>query len=143
RRGARARSRRAPRPRAESAAGSPRPDRAGRRFTRPSRAVGTDNRTSAHLVTPFPSGPTSAILRAMKTSTRFPVSLERAARGRGLMPPLQSHTTRTTYSVLDGSITFFVGGRTIGAATGATVVAEAGVAHTFRIESDGARWRVA
>ena len=79
----------------------------------------------------------------MKTSTRYPVSLERAARGRGLMPPLQSHTTRTTYSVLDGSITFFVGGRTIGAATGATVVAEAGVAHTFRIESDGARWRVA
>ena len=70
----------------------------------------------------------------MKTSTRYPVSLERAARGRGLMPPLQSHTTRTT---------FFVGGRTIGAATGATVVAEAGVAHTFRIESDGARWRVA
>jgi hypothetical protein len=79
----------------------------------------------------------------MKTPTRYPVCLERAAHGRGLMPPLQAHPVRTTYSVVDGSITFFVGGRTIEAGSGATVVAEAGVAHTFRIESDGARWRVA
>ena len=77
------------------------------------------------------------------TPTRYPVSLERAARGRGLMPPLQAHPERTTYSVVDGSITFFVGGQEIEAATGASVVAEAGVAHTFRIDSDGARWRVA
>ena len=79
----------------------------------------------------------------MKTSTRYPVCLERAARGRGLMPPLQAHPTRTTYSVVDGSITFFVGGRVVQAETGASVVADAGVPHTFRIESDGARWRVA
>jgi hypothetical protein len=79
----------------------------------------------------------------VKTSTRYPVCLERAARGRGLMPPLQAHPARTTYSVLDGSITFFVGGRTIEAQGGASVVAEPGVAHTFRIESEGARWRVA
>lgn len=59
------------------------------------------------------------------------------------MPPLQAHPARTTYSVLDGSITFFVGGRTIEAQGGASVVAEPGVAHTFRIESEGARWRVA
>ena len=31
----------------------------------------------------------------------------------------------------------------IQAEAGATVVADAGVAHTFRIESDGARWRIA
>ena len=79
----------------------------------------------------------------MKTSTRYPVCLERAARGRGLMPPLQAHPVRTTYTVVAGSITFFVGGRLIQAEAGATVVADAGVAHTFRIESDGARWRIA
>jgi cupin domain len=79
----------------------------------------------------------------MKTSTRYPVCLERAARGRGLMPPLQAHPARTTYSVVDGSITFFVGGRVVQAETGASVVADARVPHTFRIESEGARWRVA
>jgi cupin domain len=74
---------------------------------------------------------------------RYPVALERAARGRGLMPPLQAHPEATTYSVLDGVVTFFVGDEVVHAETGAVVVAEAGVAHTFRIDSDGARWRVA
>jgi hypothetical protein len=78
-----------------------------------------------------------------KEPPRYPVSLERAARGRGLMPPLQAHSARTTYSVLCGAITFFVGEESVRAEAGTTVVVQAGAAHTFRVESEGARWRVA
>ena len=81
--------------------------------------------------------------RKTPTRERYAVSLERAARGRGLMPPLQAHPDETTYSVIAGSVTFFVGDERRAAETGDVVVAPDGVAHTFRIDSDGARWRVA
>jgi hypothetical protein len=77
-----------------------------------------------------------------KAPVRYSVSLERAARGRGLMPPLQALPERSTYSVLCGEITFFVGGEAVRAEAGTVVVVHAGTAHTFRIESDGARWCV-
>jgi mannose-6-phosphate isomerase-like protein (cupin superfamily) len=78
-----------------------------------------------------------------KPPTRYRVSLERAARGRGLMPPLQAHPERTTYSVLAGAITFFLGDTAVRAEAGCSVIVQADTAHTFRIESEGARWRVA
>ncbi|HEX6699821.1 MAG TPA: cupin domain-containing protein [Gaiellaceae bacterium] len=78
-----------------------------------------------------------------KPPTRYRVSLERAARGRGLMPPLQAHPERTTYSVLDGTMTFFIGDKAVPAEAGCSVIVQADTAHTFRIESEGARWRVA
>jgi len=83
--------------------------------------------------------------KAKKTATpaRYPVALERAARKRGLMPPLQAHPEETTYSVVDGALTFFVSREVVRAEAGAAVVVEAGAAHTFRIETEGARWRVA
>ena len=87
-----------------------------------------------------------AQLKTRKTQppARYPVALERAAPMRGLMPPLQSHPAETTYSVVDGALTFFVGEEVVHAeAGGAAVVVEAGAAHTFRVETDGARWRVA
>ena len=73
---------------------------------------------------------------------RYPVGLERAARGRGLMPPLQAHPEDTTYAVLTGEITFYVGADVVPARPGTVVLVRAGVAHTFRVESDCARWRV-
>jgi uncharacterized cupin superfamily protein len=84
-------------------------------------------------------------IKASRTPTRerYAVSLERAARGRGLMPPLQAHADDTTYSVIEGSVTFFVGDESLAADAGDVVLAPDGVAHTFRIDSDGARWRVA
>jgi mannose-6-phosphate isomerase-like protein (cupin superfamily) len=78
-----------------------------------------------------------------KPPTRYRVSLERAARGRGLMPPLQAHPERTTYSVIEGTMTFFLGETAVRAEAGCTVIVQADAAHTFRIEGDGARWRVA
>jgi hypothetical protein len=59
------------------------------------------------------------------------------------MPPLQSHPAETTYSVIEGSVTFFVGDALLAADAGDVVVAPDGVAHTFRLESDRARWRIA
>jgi len=59
------------------------------------------------------------------------------------MPPLQAHPEETTYSVIEGSVAFFVGESLVAAGPGESVVAPAGVAHTFRIDSEGARWRVA
>ena len=58
------------------------------------------------------------------------------------MPPLQAHPGRTIYSVLEGAITFFVGDQIVRAEAGCAVVAAAGLAHAFRIETKGARWRV-
>src|SRR3989440_10802505 len=83
--------------------------------------------------------------KAKKTPTpaRYPVALERAARRRGLMPPLQAHPETTTYSVVEGALTFFVGEQVVRAEAGTAVVVKAGAAHTFRVETDGARWRVA
>ena len=59
------------------------------------------------------------------------------------MPPLQAHPQTTTYSVVEGALTFFVGEQVVRAEAGTAVVVKAGAAHTFRVETDGARWRVA
>ena len=59
------------------------------------------------------------------------------------MPPLQTHPETTTYSVVEGALTFFVGEQVVRAEAGTAVVVKAGAAHTFRVETDGARWRVA
>ena len=81
-------------------------------------------------------------VRKAALPARYPVGLERAARGRGLMPPLQAHPEHTTYAVLAGEITFYVGADVVPARPGTVVLVRAGVAHTFRIESDCARWRI-
>lgn len=81
--------------------------------------------------------------RQAARAERYPVSLERASRRRGAMPPLQAHPEHTTYAVLDGEITFFVGETETRAERGTCVIVPAGTPHTFRIESEGARWRVA
>jgi hypothetical protein len=81
-------------------------------------------------------------VRKAAMPARYPVGLERAARGRGLMPPLQAHPEDTTYSVIAGEITFFVGDDVVPAQVGTVVLVRAGAPHTFRIETDCARWRV-
>jgi mannose-6-phosphate isomerase-like protein (cupin superfamily) len=81
--------------------------------------------------------------RQVARGERYPVSLERASRRRGAMAPLQAHPEQTTYSVVEGAITFYVGEAETRAERGTVVLVPARTAHTFRIESEGARWRVA
>jgi mannose-6-phosphate isomerase-like protein (cupin superfamily) len=68
--------------------------------------------------------------------------VERAARG-GSMAPLHARDNESeTYRVLEGLVTFFVGGESVSAGPGDVVVAPAGVSRTFRVESPDARWLV-
>ena len=68
--------------------------------------------------------------------------VERAAAS-GTMPPLLRRDVAETYRVLDGDLVFFVGEDVVWAHPGDVVVAPAGVARTFRVDSDeAARWLV-
>ena len=67
--------------------------------------------------------------------------IERAA-SHGSMPPLHSHIEDETYRVLEGEVTWFVGGEVVPAGPGDVVVAPRGVARSFHVESDDARWLV-
>jgi hypothetical protein len=68
--------------------------------------------------------------------------VERSARG-GAMAPLHARDGESeTYRVLDGLVTFFVGGDAVSAGPGDVVVAPPGVPRTFRVESGSARWLV-
>ena len=69
------------------------------------------------------------------------VLLERAVR-RDLMPPLHAYADDTSYYVLGGSLTFFVGDEIVRARGGDVVVVPAAVAHTYRVESNGARFHL-
>jgi quercetin dioxygenase-like cupin family protein len=67
--------------------------------------------------------------------------VERSARA-GHMPPLHRRDEDETYRVVSGRVTFYVGDQVVRALEGDVVVAPAGVARTFRAESDDARWLV-
>jgi mannose-6-phosphate isomerase-like protein (cupin superfamily) len=70
------------------------------------------------------------------------VLVEREAPRRGVMPPLHAHAEDARYEVLAGELTFYVGGTAVSAKAGEVVEVPAGMAHTFRVETDGARWTV-
>jgi len=60
---------------------------------------------------------------------------------KGHMPPLHAHYNEDeTFVVLDGEITLYVGGDTVRLAPGETALGPRGVPHTFRVESETARW---
>lgn len=60
---------------------------------------------------------------------------------RGHMPPLHVHQAEDeAFVVLDGEITLYVGAETHTVRTGETALAPRGVPHTFRVESESARW---
>jgi len=53
-------------------------------------------------------------------------------------PPLHTHPYDETFIVLDGRLTAQAGGQRFELDTGATAVFAIGVAHTFRVDSEGA-----
>jgi quercetin dioxygenase-like cupin family protein len=62
---------------------------------------------------------------------------------RGDMPPLHKHhSDDEAFYVLDGRLTLFAGDRAIDLPAGACAFAPRGVAHTYRVESESARWLV-
>lgn len=62
---------------------------------------------------------------------------------RGDMPPLhRHHADDEAFYVLDGRLTIFVGDRAVDLPAGACAFAPRGVAHTYRVESESARWLV-
>jgi mannose-6-phosphate isomerase-like protein (cupin superfamily) len=70
------------------------------------------------------------------------VLVERAAPRRGLMPPLHAHAEEARYEVLAGELTFYVGGSVARARPGDVLHVPAHAPHTFRVETEGARWTV-
>ena len=68
--------------------------------------------------------------------------VEREVSRRALMPPLHAHEDDVSYYVLSGSLTFFVGDEIVPARGGEVVVVPRDVPHTFRVESDRARFHV-
>ena len=54
-------------------------------------------------------------------------------------PPLHTHPQDESYIVLEGRLTVQAGEQRFELGTGAAAVVPMGVAHTFRVESDGAR----
>jgi mannose-6-phosphate isomerase-like protein (cupin superfamily) len=67
--------------------------------------------------------------------------VERSAAA-GSMPPLSRRAHAETYRVLEGEVLFFVGTDVVCASAGDVVVAPPGVARTFRVASEVARWLV-
>ena len=70
-----------------------------------------------------------------------PTMVERSATA-GQMPPLARRAEDEAYRVIEGEVTFFVDGEVVEAGPGDVVVAAAGAARTFRVQSGAARWTV-
>lgn len=60
---------------------------------------------------------------------------------KGHMPPLHIHHGEDeTFILLEGELTVYAGGETVRLAPGDTALGPKGVPHTFRVESETARW---
>lgn len=71
------------------------------------------------------------------------VLVERRATRAGVMPPLYALAEDAQYELIEGELTFHFCNGIVRATGGDAVGVPAGVPHTFRVESDGARWLVA
>ena len=69
------------------------------------------------------------------------LSVVEVSGARGQMPPLHVHRTDDeVFHVIEGEITVWNGGETVRLRAGDTAFAPRDVPHTYRVESDGARW---
>jgi quercetin dioxygenase-like cupin family protein len=60
----------------------------------------------------------------------------------GDMPPLHVHDTDETFLIHEGEATFFIGEAVISGGPGSVLFAPRGIPHTFRVESELARWTI-
>jgi hypothetical protein len=83
----------------------------------------------------------AAAVAAFEAPDAQPTMIERSARG-AEMPPLLRRDQDEAYRVVEGEVTFYVDADAVEAGPGDVVVAPAGAARSFRVESDAARWTV-
>jgi mannose-6-phosphate isomerase-like protein (cupin superfamily) len=69
-------------------------------------------------------------------------AVETAPLSQGVMPPLYARDEDESYLLLEGEVEFHVGDERLRASAGDVVVAPRGVARTFRVLSQRARWLV-
>ncbi|QPP07846.1 cupin domain-containing protein [Streptomyces bathyalis] len=70
-------------------------------------------------------------------------SLSETLGARGNMPPLHVHRrNEETFYVLEGEVRLFLGDREVVLTAGRAALAPRGVPHTYRVESERARWLV-
>jgi quercetin dioxygenase-like cupin family protein len=71
------------------------------------------------------------------------LSLLEHVAGRGESPPLHVHRTEDElFHIVEGELRFQVGDDEVRVGAGETLLAPKGVAHTYLVESEGARWLV-
>ena len=69
------------------------------------------------------------------------ISVVEVSAVKGQMPPLHVHRTDDeVFHVIEGELTLYVGGEVARVGAGETAFAPRDVPHTYRVESDGARW---
>jgi len=69
------------------------------------------------------------------------ISVVEVSAVKGQMPPLHVHRTDDeVFHVIEGELTLYVGGEVVRVGAGETAFAPRDVPHTYRVESDGARW---
>ena len=79
------------------------------------------------------------VVSAAETGGRL--SVVEVSAGRGQMPPLHVHRTDDeVFHVIEGELTLYVGCDVARVGPGETAFAPRDVPHTYRVESDGARW---
>ena len=86
-----------------------------------------------------------AHIRVSGDETEGRLALVEASARRGHMPPLHvHHEDDETFILLDGKISLYVGDTNVVLAeAGESALAPKGIPHTFRVESETARWFVA
>jgi len=95
--------------------------------------------TEEHRAIWFVSTYGKVIASADETDGRL--SVLEVSGGRGTMPPLHVHRTDDeVFHVIEGELTAYVGDAVVHLGSGDTGFAPRDVPHTYRVESDGARW---
>jgi len=69
------------------------------------------------------------------------ISVVEVSAVKGQMPPLHAHRTDDeVFHVIEGELTLYAGDEVLRVGAGETAFAPRDVPHTYRVESDGARW---
>jgi quercetin dioxygenase-like cupin family protein len=84
-----------------------------------------------------------ATVKLTGADTEGQFSLVEMVGAKGDMPPLHvHHTDDETFLLIEGELSFYVGGQVLRGEPGSMLFAPRGIPHAYRVESETARWRV-